>query len=179
MSVSQFFNQYICVEYIESVISSDLALNPFEPIFQNKIILQLKRHRNSWLILIRMDIFHLLRKHFTMGGIEISQKLSKNHPFNVKNMTFFILFCISICLTVLSLTEADTFDECTDILFRSVSAGVCGIIYEIIVWKTSKLYGFVNNLADAVNESEFRFFIFNMYENTAIYSWCCPFCASL
>lgn len=78
----------------------------------------------------------------------------KNHPFNVRNSTVSILTCASSTFIALSLNDANTLDECTDILLKSVSIGVCGILYEIIVWNTSKLFEFIKSLADTVNESE-------------------------
>lgn len=101
-----------------------------------------------------MQYFELLRKHFAMCGIEISQRSSKTHPFSVKNSTIFILVCINVSTIAIMLKEAHTFDEYTDILFRSVSGGTCGIFYEIIVWKTPKLLEFINSLEDTVNTSE-------------------------
>lgn len=103
-----------------------------------------------------MEIFESLRKHFAMSGIAVSKNdAPKRHPFNGKNSIIFILFCVSVGLTTLSINDANTFDECTDIMFRSISAGVCGLIYAAIVWKTSKLYEFINILNVTVQESEY------------------------
>ena len=102
-----------------------------------------------------MESFVLLRKHLAMCGIEISQKPLENHQINVKNSTVFILLCGNITLSALTINEMNTFKEYTDIVFRSVSIGVCGILYEIIVWKTSKLFKFINNLEDTVNTSKY------------------------
>lgn len=101
-----------------------------------------------------MESFELIRKHLAMCGIEISQKSPKNHAFNAKNVTVFILVSVSVSLIALTLNEADTFDECTDILYRSVSIGTSTILYVIIVWKTAKLFEFINALANIVNTSE-------------------------
>lgn len=101
-----------------------------------------------------MESFELLRNHLAMCGIAISQNTTKTHPFNVKNSTVFIVLCVTVSLIVISLNEANTFDECTDIVFRSVSIGTCGIFYGIIVWKTSKLFELVNSLAETVKPSK-------------------------
>lgn len=101
-----------------------------------------------------MQSFELLQKHFALCGIEITQKSTKTHPFNAKNLTIFILLYVNVGLIGILLNEVNTFDEITDILLRSVSDGTCGIIYLIIIWKTSKLFEFISSLVDTVNSSE-------------------------
>lgn len=101
-----------------------------------------------------MVTFTLIRSHFAMCGVAISQKAPNKHPINVKNSTVFILLCVFITLIAISLNEAKTFDESIDISFRCVSNSACDIVYAIIVWKTSKLFEFINSLADIVKESE-------------------------
>lgn len=103
-----------------------------------------------------MAVFALLRKHLAMSGIKISQQSPKTRPLNVKNSTICILICVTVTLMTISLNEANTFDESTDILFQSVSIGTCGIFYVIIVWKTSELFEIINGLADIVNTSEYN-----------------------
>lgn len=98
-----------------------------------------------------MEIFALLKMHFAMCGIRMSQK---SLSLAGKSSAIFILVCVSSTLTTAALTEVNTFNEWTDILFRSVSIGICGIVYSIIVWKTSKLYEFIHTLADTVNASK-------------------------
>lgn len=102
-----------------------------------------------------MEIFELLRNHFAMCGIEISQKPPINQPFNAKNSTIFTLVCVTISLTIVFLlNEVNTFGESAELLFRIVSFCTCAILYVIIVWRTSKLLEFIDNLADTVNASE-------------------------
>lgn len=101
--------------------------------------------------LIKMEFFELIRKHLAMCGIE---KSTKNHPFNVKNSTVFILIGVLITLTAVPLKEANTFNESTNILYQIVSNGSCAIVYEIIVWKTVELIEFINGLANIVEASE-------------------------
>lgn len=98
-----------------------------------------------------MQSFELLRKHFAMCGVENSPK---NQPFNVKNVSIFILVYVNVSLIGILLNEVDTFHEITDILLRSVSDGTCGIVYLIIVWKTSNISEFMNNLESTVNASK-------------------------
>lgn len=99
-----------------------------------------------------MESFELIRTHLATSGIEISQKSLKTHSFNARNSTIFIFVCLNSSLTAATLGKASTFDECVDILFQSVSLGTCGIIYVIIVWKASKLFQFIDNLANTVDE---------------------------
>lgn len=46
--------------------------------------------------------------------------------------------CVNVSLIALSFSETTNYEKRIDVLFQSVSAGVCSIIYEIIVWKTIK-----------------------------------------
>lgn len=103
-----------------------------------------------------MQIFELLRRHLATSGIIISQKLPMNYPINARNSTVFILVCVTVAITALSLNDAKSFSESSGILFRSVAIGVCNILYAIIVWKTSKLLEFINGLDDTITESELK-----------------------
>lgn len=100
-----------------------------------------------------MEFFALIKMHFAMCGIEISQKSSKSHHLNSKNLTLFCLICLNVTLYTVPLKDANSFDECTDILYRSISLGLCGIFYLIIVIKTSKSLQFLSNLADTYKAS--------------------------
>lgn len=108
----------------------------------------------SELISIKMEFFTIFRKHLAMCGIEVPKKSPKTHPFNVKNVCVFTLLCVSSTLIVLSIDETVSFDERAYFLFHSFSQSICGIIYEIIVWKSSKLFEFIDKLGDLVKESE-------------------------
>lgn len=101
-----------------------------------------------------MEIFDLIRQHLVSCGIAISKHSSPNHPFNVKNLTVFILICTFVIVSLASLNDTNTFSESTDILFHSVSQGFCGLIYEIIVWKTTEINEFINSLDDTINRRE-------------------------
>lgn len=103
---------------------------------------------------MKMELFALLRMHLEMCGVEISQNPPKSHPFNVKNSTVITFIFLYIALSFASLNEDTTFDECTDILLRISSYIISGMVYVIIVWKTSELVKFINNLADIISESE-------------------------
>lgn len=100
-----------------------------------------------------MELFPLLRMHFAMSGITPS---NNNHSFNVKNSTIFLSLCITVSLIAISMKDAKTNDERTDILFQSVSIGLFCIVYVIVIWKTPILLDFINNLDDTIKESEFE-----------------------
>lgn len=101
-----------------------------------------------------MESFELLRNHLGMGGIIIARKSPRNHPFNAKNSTIFLLLCLNSILIAIASNQATTYDEYIDILFQSVSIGACAIPYVIIVWKTPILFEFINSLAAIVGERE-------------------------
>lgn len=101
-----------------------------------------------------MEISALLQKHFAICGIEISQKAPKSHSINVKNSRILVIICASCIFVLILLNEVSTFDECIDTLFRSISVGAIGILYAIVVWKSSNLFKFIKSLADIVEASE-------------------------
>lgn len=103
-----------------------------------------------------MEIFELLRKHLAFYGFVISQKSPKTHSFNARNSTIFILLCALVISTIASLTDANTYDEYTDILYLGVSIGVCCFVHIILVWKTSELTEFINSVSEIVTESEIK-----------------------
>lgn len=102
----------------------------------------------------KMEIFAILRNQLAMCGIAIAQKLPKSNPFNMRNSTVSFMLYLYVSLNALSLNGTSTFDEWIYILFRSVSIATCGFVYVIIVWKTSNLFEFINNLNGTVNERE-------------------------
>lgn len=102
-----------------------------------------------------MNKFKLVRKHLAMGGIEMPQKLPPTYPMNVKNSTICFILFVFVAMIAASLKDANTFDECTDILFKSVSIGACSTTYAIVVWKSSILFEFVNHVSEIVKLREF------------------------
>lgn len=103
-----------------------------------------------------MESFALLQEHLAMCGIEITEKSSENQPFNAKNLTVCFVLCVDVGLNVMLLNEANTFDEYTNILLIAGSVSTCGIFYVIIIWKTVKLFEFINALADTVKSSGYK-----------------------
>lgn len=101
-----------------------------------------------------MKNFAALRKHLVTCGIEMPQKSTSMHPLNVRNSIICFNLCVFVTLIALSLNDANTFDEYTDILFKSVSISGCSICYAIIVWRTPNLFKFMNNLQDIIQASE-------------------------
>lgn len=89
-----------------------------------------------------------------MCAIKVSQKPSKNHPFNVENVTVFSSVCLAVGLILGYWNEANSFNERTDLMFRSLSIGASAVVYAIIVCNTSKLSTFINSLAATVEASE-------------------------
>lgn len=103
-----------------------------------------------------MQTFELLYKHLAWCGIKISQKPPNIYPFNVKNLAVSMLLCLYISSMSVLLDETSTFEEYTDTSFRAISIGSFGVIYEIIVWRTSKLLKFIESLSNVVKASELR-----------------------
>lgn len=110
--------------------------------------------KNYFLLSLAMEMFELVQRHFRMCGIIIPTKPSKI-PINVGNSTIFLLLCACVTLNAILLKEVSTFDEYTDILFHVVSNDVFGVLYAIIVWKTSDLFELINQQAKIVRASEY------------------------
>lgn len=128
-----------------------------------------------------MEFFVLLRKHLAMCGIKISQQSSKNRLFNVKNLLCSVLNSLNVVLVLVTLNGAsNSFDDSTNMIFQSFGTGTCAACYLIIVWKSSKLFDFINSLADMVECSEYWNFIFSPKTMNFDYDWiianCMYFC---
>lgn len=109
----------------------------------------------SNLVLINMESIVLMRKHLALCGADIVQKSTQNHPFNVRNVAILFLNCATVSLVVLSFNQTTDYEKRIDVLLQSISTGACGIITEIIVWKTPKLFEFFNTISDTIKNSEF------------------------
>lgn len=105
----------------------------------------------------RMEFFSIIRKHFGMCGIQSSRKSPKGHSINIKNSTVIIVSSLYAALTAASLSEANGFDESTNIVFRSFSMFACIIVYGIIVWNSSKIFEFIESVDDTVRASKYWF----------------------
>lgn len=89
-----------------------------------------------------------------MCGIATSKKSPKNRPFNVENATVLILIYVLVILSIAALNNVNTFNERTNILFHCLSQSFCGIIYGMVVWKTSEIVEFINDLDATINQRE-------------------------
>lgn len=101
-----------------------------------------------------MEIYELLRKHFAMCGVHISREAQNQNPVNMRNSVFFIVIILSAVSTAASINQTDEFYERTEMANQSFSYAVCGICYIIVVWKTSNLSEFLNNLTETIETSE-------------------------
>lgn len=116
----------------------------------------------NWL---KMEFFALIQTHLALCGIAITQNESKKQTFNLKNSTVFILSSLYTILTAASLNESNSFDESTNVIFRSFSLVACTAVYEMIVWKTSKLSKFINGLAATVDTSKCTDYVVRFLNN--------------
>lgn len=117
-----------------------------------------------------MEFFTLIRKHFVMCGIEISQKSTKRFPINVQNASVFILVCVTITLAILSLNGTSSFDERTDIWNRACGMGTCAFVYMIIIWESPALFKFIDDLDETINASKWNYYLMELQLPTKMIS---------
>lgn len=104
-----------------------------------------------------VESFTLFRKHLGMCGIILQPPSSRNSytfHFNSKNLTVIILTIFGGIATNKLIDDAKSFDEYTDILYRTIFMYIITVIYTYIIWKTPELFVFVNSLEDNINRSK-------------------------
>lgn len=104
-----------------------------------------------------MESFTLFRSHLTMNGIIERKSPKSSCAFNSKNVIVIILASLGGISTNKLLVDAKTFDEYTDILYRSIFLYIITIFYAYIVWKTPELFEFIRSLEAVVSNSKYSF----------------------
>lgn len=103
-----------------------------------------------------MEIFTIFREHLAMCGIIVETLPRNSHPFHLFNGAVIGLaniYGISIGKLV---DEAQTFEEYTDILNRTIIVDLFMISYIDIVWKTPILIRFIGNIEESIQKSKWH-----------------------
>lgn len=100
-----------------------------------------------------MEMFALVRKHLAMSGIS-RENPSQMYPFNRINSIVLIIISLDVMFLVNFLNEAKTFQEYTNILYEIIVMCNFMIIFLKIVWKSSELLKFIDDLENTIEESE-------------------------
>lgn len=101
-----------------------------------------------------MESFTLFRKHLAMSGIVQQQSSQKSHSFNVKNSIVLILATIDGILLYNQLHVTNTFEDYTDTVYKVIFMCTIVTMYFITIWRSSKLFRFIDCLENGVNNSE-------------------------
>ena len=105
-----------------------------------------------------MKLFQISQKCFRNMGID-SHQLSKNHPFNLKNVLASFIFCSDVVLAnVFLLHEAHTFYEYADSVYSSSTVESSCVIFMIIFWKMPKFFEFIKKFENLVENSKLNNF---------------------
>lgn len=106
-----------------------------------------------------MESFSVFRKHLAMSGIIAQPSLLNLYlpslKFNLKNLAVILFASFYGSSLTKFLNEANTFDEYTDLIYKLSSVIVFTLSYIIIIWETSELLGFVNDLEVAIAKSKY------------------------
>lgn len=103
-----------------------------------------------------MQLFQLARNKYAFLGIQLD-KSTQTSTLNAKNVIFLSILTTSVILSfAYFFLVARTFEDyinCVQIASGFVSGWFSFIT---MIWKTKKLFEFINNLEKAVNEREFE-----------------------
>lgn len=87
-------------------------------------------------------------------GITPSQSAEK-YPLNVKNVAIlFWLICLIICSVTFLVTEAETAKEYINLFNSTLTIAITFIEFALHVWKMRKLFQFIFNLEELIQNSE-------------------------
>lgn len=101
-----------------------------------------------------MESLTLLRKYFALFGINLQRSPQNLHRFNLRNLTV-ILFASLGGISINKLTsEATTFEEYTDLVYRTIYVYIFVVLYTYTVWKTEDLSRIVYTLEDSIDKSK-------------------------
>lgn len=88
-----------------------------------------------------------------MNGI-YTETPPQKYPFNRKNSIILIIISIDVIFSIKYLDEAETFEEYTNVLYGIILMFNFIVIFLKIVWKSSELLNFIDNLENTINNSE-------------------------
>lgn len=102
-----------------------------------------------------MESFRLFRANLEMCGIELQQAKQNSYifNFNLKNSAVIIFTIFGGIATNKLMDGAKSFDEYTDILYRTMFLYIIAISYTYITCKTPELSEFVDGLESSVGQS--------------------------
>lgn len=90
-----------------------------------------------------------------MAGI-IPPKLTENPPLNPHNTIIIILAVCNVILYVNVWSEANNFEEYLNFGYNIISACISVVVFSTILYKTAKLFAFIDNLDKAVQERKLK-----------------------
>lgn len=100
-----------------------------------------------------MVIFQLIRKHLTILGIKCHQPNVK-YVLNIHQLMFASVLGIATVSSSLNLLEQRNFEESIISVYATADTIACTANYVILVWKTSKIFEFIEDLKNIIQMSE-------------------------
>lgn len=104
-----------------------------------------------------MKIFQSVLRDCVVLGLG-QQKLTQKYPLNKENVQAFIILCIAISSTSVSLFhETNTFQDYAVSVYASSTAILTAALYLIFVWENQAFCELIENTEKALNESKLNF----------------------
>lgn len=101
-----------------------------------------------------MPILESIRNKLQMAGMSTQCSLQK-YPFNTRNSTSLLIHGINIvCSVGFIISGSKDLREFADSLFVSATAILIVVIFLNLNWKMKRLFKFLNNLEDTVDQSK-------------------------
>lgn len=103
-----------------------------------------------------MIVFRLIKESLVCLGIRSPKSFKKVHRFTLKNSMIFICFIASTTLmSLFFILEDGTVAEYSTATFGLLCSVVGTIVISTLIWKTEKLYKFIDEFEDIVQEREY------------------------
>lgn len=101
-----------------------------------------------------MPIFESIRKSLQVIGMSTPHSM-QNYPFNKRNLTSLFLHGLNVmCSVGFMVSGTKDLMEFTDSLFLSITAIIAVSIFINLNWRMQRLFEFINNLENTVDQSE-------------------------
>lgn len=107
-----------------------------------------------------MKIFQSVRRDLAFFGINPNQSWMHSSPFNRKNQTAMLIFCLFLFSNCIYFTHAKTFEEYINCIYIVTALSGTVICFATLMWQASKWFEFIDNVENIINKSEYKFLKF-------------------
>lgn len=99
-------------------------------------------------------MFHSIQKYLAIIGIKCNRSAIIKNPFNRRNFTIICIFCTGSISSIIYLFEEPNFEELIVSVYETTSQILCTACTVTIVWATSKIFDFIENIETLIQMSQ-------------------------